>query len=41
MEALLYEIHSMRQFAKLPFSRGTIPDETTILHFRHLLENIN
>lgn len=38
MEASLYEIHSMRQFAKLSLSRGSIPDETTILHFRHLLE---
>lgn len=38
MEELLYEIHSMRQFAKLSLSRGSIPDETTILHFRHLLE---
>ena len=38
MEESLYEIHSMRQFAKLSLSRGSIPDETTILHFRHLLE---
>ena len=38
MEESLYEIHSMRQFAKLSLSRGSIPDETTILNFRHLLE---
>jgi IS5 family transposase len=38
MEKSFYEIHSMRQFAKLSLSRGSIPDETTILHFRHLLE---
>ena len=28
----------MRGFARLSLARGTIPDETTILHFRHLLE---
>lgn len=36
MEDALYEIHSMRQFAGL--SLDQIPDETTILNFRHLLE---
>lgn len=36
MEDCLYEIVSMRHFAKL--SLNEIPDETTILHFRHLLE---
>ncbi len=29
----------MRQFAGLSLSRGSIPDETTILKFRHLLEH--
>jgi IS5 family transposase len=38
MEEELYEIASMRQFARLSLSRGTVPDETTILNFRHLLE---
>ena len=38
MEDALYEITSMRQFAGLSLSTGRIPDETTILNFRHLLE---
>ena len=38
MEDALYEITSMRQFAGLSLSNGRIPDETAILHFRHLLE---
>jgi IS5 family transposase len=37
MEDALYEIESMRRFAGLSLSRA-IPDETTILNFRHLLE---
>src|SRR5690606_42163071 len=37
MEDSLYEIESMRRFAGLSLS-GPIPDETTILNFRHLLE---
>ena len=37
MEEELYEIASMRQFAGLSLARGTVPDETTILNFRHLL----
>jgi len=36
MEDALYEIESMRRFAGLKLDR--IPDETTILNFRHLLE---
>jgi transposase, IS5 family len=36
MEDALYEIESMRRFAGLRLDR--IPDETTILNFRHLLE---
>lgn len=36
MEESLYEIASMRQFAGL--SLDAIPDETTLLNFRHLLE---
>jgi transposase, IS5 family len=38
MEEELYEIGPMRQFAGLSLARGTVPDETTILNFRHLLE---
>ena len=40
MEEELYEIASMRQFAGLSLARGTVPDETTILKFRHLLERM-
>ena len=38
MEEALYEIASMRRFAGLSLARGALPDETTILNFRHLLE---
>jgi IS5 family transposase len=37
-EEALYDIHSMRDFAGLELGRDAIPDETTILNFRHLLE---
>ena len=37
MEDLLYEAESVRRFAGLRLS-GPLPDETTILKFRHLLE---
>lgn len=37
MEEALYEVASMRRFAGLSLT-GAIPDETTILNFRHLLE---
>jgi len=37
MEDMLYEIDSVRRFAGLSLS-GAIPDETTILNFRRLLE---
>ncbi len=37
MEDMLYEIESVRRFAGLKLA-GPIPDETTILNFRHLLE---
>src|SRR5437899_2699715 len=36
MEEALYEIAPVRQFARLSLTRA-IPDETTMLHFRHLL----
>jgi IS5 family transposase len=37
MEEALYEITPLRQFARLRIT-GAIPDETTLLNFRHLLE---
>ena len=37
-EDALYDIQSMRAFAGLDLGRDPIPDETTILNFRHLLE---
>ena len=37
MEAALYEIESMRRFAGLRLS-DRLPDESTILRFRHFLE---
>ena len=38
MEDLLYESDPVRRFVGLKLS-GPLPDETTILNFRHLLEN--
>ncbi len=38
MEESLYDITPMRQFAGLSLTHGGLPDETTILNFRHLLE---
>jgi IS5 family transposase len=37
-EEALYDIQSMRAFVGLDLGRDAIPDETTILNFRHLLE---
>ena len=37
MEDLLYEADSVRRFHGLSLA-GVLPDESTILHFRHLLE---
>ena len=37
MEDALYESESMRRFAEIDFDRA-VPDESTILNFRHLLE---
>ena len=34
---MLYEVESVRRFTGLRLS-GPLPDETTILNFRHLLE---
>jgi len=38
MEDALYDIESMRRFAEIAIAVDTVPDETTILNFRHLLE---
>ena len=40
MEDLLYEAESVRRFVDLRLSEA-LPDETTILNFRHLLERHN
>ena len=37
-EEAIYDSESMRRFARIELSEDTIPDETTILNFRHLLE---
>ena len=41
MEDALYEIESMRRFAGFSSVTDALPDETTILNFRHLLEKHN
>jgi transposase, IS5 family len=41
MEDALYEIESMRRFAGFGGVTDALADETTILHFRHLLEKHN
>ena len=38
MEDALYDIESMRRFAGVDIISDVVPDETTILNFRHLLE---
>jgi IS5 family transposase len=38
MEDALYDIESMRRFARIDLEADVIPDETTILNFRHYLE---
>lgn len=38
-EEMLYDSDAMRQFAGIELGDGRIPDETTILNFRHLLES--
>ena len=37
-EDSLYDSESMRRFAGIELAEDTVPDETTILRFRHLLE---
>jgi IS5 family transposase len=38
MEDALYDSESMRRFAGIELAEDDVPDETTILRFRHLLE---
>jgi hypothetical protein len=38
MEDSLYDSESMRRFAQIELSEDAVPDESTILRFRHLLE---
>jgi len=38
MEDGLYDSETMRRFAGIDIAADVIPDETTLLHFRHLLE---
>src|SRR6185369_14384903 len=38
MEDALYDIESLRRFARIELGQDEVPDETTILNFRHLLE---
>jgi IS5 family transposase len=38
MEDALHDIESMRRFADIDLETDVIPDETTLLHFRHLPE---
>ena len=37
-EDAIYDSESMRRFARVELGHDTVPDETTILRFRHLLE---
>ena len=37
-EDMLYDSESMRRFARVELGQDTVPDESTILRFRHLLE---
>ena len=41
MEDTLYDSESMRRFADIDLEVDAVPDETTILNFRHLLERHN
>src|SRR4030043_1735746 len=41
MEDALYDIESIRPFADIDLAADVVPDETTILHFRHMLEEHN
>lgn len=38
IEDAIYDIYSMRKFMKINFIDNKVPDATTLLHFRHLVE---
>lgn len=38
VEEAIYDSYAMRRFMRLDFSAEQVPDATTLLHFRHLLE---
>ena len=38
VEEAIYDSYAMRRFMGLDFAREQVPDATTLLHFRHLLE---
>lgn len=38
VEEAIYDSYAMRRFMGLDFARDQVPDATTLLHFRHLLE---
>ena len=38
MEDALYDMTSVRQFAGLTLNDGRMPDESSILRFRHLIQ---
>ena len=38
-EDMLYDSESMRRFARVELGEDSVPDESTILRFRHLLED--
>lgn len=41
MEEAIYDRNSFQKFLRLDLLQDRVPDETTILHFRHLLEKHN
>lgn len=40
-EEALYDSRAMRQFVGIDLGKEPVPDETTMLHFRHLMERYN
>jgi len=41
LEDAIYDSYAMRNFLQINFSEEQVPDSTTLLHFRHLLEQHN
>ena len=40
-EETIYDSHAMKQFTRIDFDKEDVPDATTLLSFRHLLEKSN